>query len=55
MASDGAFMFWGIATNVHVPIIYGRAAFDPFESCDMSGPQIHWLRATPKKHQRAAR
>ena len=43
----GAFMFRGIATNVHVPIIYGQVALDPYDCCDLSAAQIDWLRSTP--------
>ena len=45
----GAFMFRGIATNVYVPIIYGRAAIDPYKFCDLSARQIQWLRFNPKQ------
>lgn len=42
----GAFMFRGIATNVHVPIIYGTVAIDPFSLCDLSARQIDWLKSS---------
>ena len=43
----GAFMFRGIATSVHVPIIYGRVRLVPYDCCDLSATQIDWLRSTP--------
>ena len=47
----GAFMFRGIAAHVHIPIIYGRVAIDPFALCDLSSRQINWLRSSEKDEQ----
>ena len=43
----GAFMFYGIAAHVYVPIIYGRVAIEPFKYCDLSPQQIEWLSSSP--------
>ena len=48
----GAFMFRGIATNVYVPVIFGRVAINPHEFCDLSDQQVQWLRSNPE-HDRS--
>ncbi len=47
----GAFMFRGIATNVHVPIAYGTVAIEPFSLCDLAARQIDWLRSSAGQEQ----
>lgn len=39
----GAFMFRGIAAQVYVPLIYGKAKLSPLDFNDLSPRQVEWL------------
>ncbi len=44
----GAFMFRGIAAEVHIPLFLGSVKIDPFKHNDLSSRQIEWLRSDQK-------
>ena len=45
----GAFMFRGIAVQIHVPLILGSAQLRPFEHNDLSPQQKDWLASDPEQ------
>ena len=45
----GAFMFRGIAVEVHVPLFFGSVKIRPFEHNDLSPRQREWLASDPEQ------
>ena len=47
----GAFMFRGIAVQIHVPLFFGTVGINPFEHNDLSPRQNEWLRRDPEQFE----
>lgn len=43
----GIFMFRDVFARIHIPLMFGTVAFDPFKHTDLSPMQLKWLGSRP--------